>query len=173
MKLPLLRPRSLVFAILAITLFVPAVSLAYKIVCYRGYDVIMCGDGTGFGCLNTSGTQIDCVQENVAADADRLCASHGGFVDIQNTGGQGQVEQIADYQGLLPIPGYTGRGEVNGTVRTPLTAVCESGQTYTCDDERVSCPRSLSELDAQCGPSGKVASLAAYLAFIPTRATRR
>ncbi len=173
MTVPFVRPRLFVIATLAITLFAPAVSLAYKIVCYKGYDVIMCADGQGWGCANASGTQIDCVAENVAAQAEILCAGHGGFVDIQHTGGQGQAEQIADYQGLLPLERYTGRGDVNGTLHTALAAVCESGQTYTCNDERAACPASFAELDAQCGPAGKVVSLDAYLAFKPARTPRR
>lgn len=159
-----LRSWVLIAAVL-LTLSVPAVSSAYIILCDGSYDVIICNNGSKWTCWeNNFAYQVDCLAE----EGPSVCANDNGFADIGHPNGE-----IADYQGLLQLAPYTGRGEVNSTARTMLTAVCSDGRSFTCDDKKVSCPASFAELQDRCGPSGELTSVVGHVGFVPMSVRRR
>ncbi len=164
------RPRVLALLALSAVFLSPVISLAYKIVCFQSYDVLVCNDGTAVGCL-TPGSgglyyQRDCTNDDGAAG----CKDHGGLRAIDP--GDGQAEQPrfnADYTGGLPLDGFTGGGEINSSVVATLVATCGHGGTFTCDDQRLVCPRTQTEIEARCDGQGGLKAASVFTAFTPLR----
>lgn len=155
--------------ILSTILAVPGLSLAYKIVCVGNYAVYKCNDDTIIECGGggPGNPQIDC-EEGFAAEV--ACAPYGGFASIVHLG---EAAPVADYKGAWPIERSDRAGDVNSIAHINLTATCGDGSTFTCDDDKVTCPGSVSELERHCASSGEISSIATFLAFSPMPDARR
>ncbi|XXX73035.1 hypothetical protein WMF30_35835 [Sorangium sp. So ce134] len=157
-------------AIISAILAIPGLSLAYTIECVNNYAVYKCNDGTIIECGSSEpgNPQIDC-EAGFAAEV--ACGPYGGFASIEYLGGETAL--VAEYKGAWPIQGSDRAGEVNSIAHINLIATCEDGATFTCDDENVTCPGSVSELKRHCASSGGISSISVYLAFSPMSDARR
>jgi hypothetical protein len=148
----------------------PAVTLAFKIVCYQGYDVLVCNDGAVGGCASQASNGLYYQRDCTTADGELGCKDHGGLREISPGTGQSQEHAFnAEYAGRLPLDGFTGEGEINSTVVATLVGTCGDGRTFTCDDQRLACPSTQAEIEARCNGLGGLKSATVFTAFTPLR----
>jgi hypothetical protein len=134
------------------------------------YDLLVCNDGAVRGCATQASNAFYYQRDCTTADGELGCKDHGGLREIDPGDGESQAHTFnADYAGRLPLDGFTGEGEINSTVVATLVATCGDGRTFTCDDQRVACPRTLAVFEARCDGLGGLKSSTVFTAFKPLR----